>query len=233
MAQPLENRITSSLRPSSRLKDVAATIDDVEKEIAATQRRGDLETARSIDPAMATKEAREARNNAADLEHDVRRLNASLELLKARHQAILDDESYALRAARYKAAKAERDDLARHIRARYPEIAMELLTMARRIRASEAECNAVNRDRPHGEAALESAERLARACGYCWEGGGEVTRIGNIRMPLLMMNGSYLPIQTSNLTQSADAQRKNIEIDQREAKKPLMIDGAADEQEAA
>ncbi|WP_313393565.1 hypothetical protein [Sphingobium yanoikuyae] len=236
MAQPLETRITAALRDSSRLRDVETTIGDVRREITDTQKRCDQETARSVDPALTTPQAREARNNAADLEHDIRRLNASLELLNRRRQTILDDDAYAKRRARYDAAKKERDDLALHIRARYPEIAMELVAMARRIQASEAECKIVNMDRPRDEPVLESAEHLARACGYYWKSGGEVTRIGSIKLPFLMMNGNYLPIQTSNITQGADQQRKQIELDQQEAKLPLAIDGAAppaDAREAA
>lgn len=227
MAQPLETRITAALRSSSRIKDVETTIADVGAEIGATQTKYDLEAARSIDPSLTTPQAREARNNAADLEHDIRRLNASLELLGKRRQAILDDESYAKRLASYEAAKKKRDDLAQHIRSRYPGIAMELLAMAQRIAASEAECEMVNRDRPRNAPALESAEFLARECGHSWgmaAGAGPVTRIGRMAVPLLMRSGNYLPIQTSNLTQNADGWRADIEQDQKDAKRPLAIE---------
>ncbi len=227
MAQPLETRITAALRESSRLKDVETTIGDVGREITDTQKRCDQETARSVDPALTTPQAREARNNAADLEHDIRRLNASLELLNRRRQTILDDDAYAKRRSRYDAAKKERDDLALHIRSRYPEIAMELVALARRIQASEDECNVVNRDRPRDEPVLESAELLARACGHYWNSGGPVTRIGAIKLPLLMMSGTYLPIQTSNITQGADHQILSVELDQQKAKEPLVIGGTA------
>jgi hypothetical protein len=197
MAQPLETRITSALRDSSRLKDVETTISDVEKEIASTQKRFDDETARSIDPALTTPQAREARNNAADLEHDIRRLNASLDLLKTRRQTIIDDDAYAKRRARYDAARKERDDLARHIRTRYPALAVELLEMAQRIAASDEANAAVNKDLPRGEPRLESAEFLARETAEYWEmskGGSPVTRLSKIHIPLLHRDGSYLPL---------------------------------------
>lgn len=197
MAQPLEKRITSALRSSSRLADVETTIGDVETEIDATEARLAGEQARSIDPALSTPEARDARNAVADLEHDLRRLGASLDLLRGRRQAILDDDSYAKRRARYEAARAERDDLAEHIRARYPELALELAELAERIIASDAECAAVNNDRPRGEPELASAEQIAR--GYTasgsWEGAyyNPALRLIDIKLPLLNAPGNLWP----------------------------------------
>lgn len=220
MAQPLENRITAALRSSSRIKDVESTISDVGTEIGATQIKFDHEQARSIDPALTTPQAREARNNAADLEHDIRRLNASLDLLKVRRQTILDDESYAKRVARYEAAKAERNDLARHIRTRYPAIGLELAELAKRIAASDVECEAASRDRPRDEPVLQSAEHLARECGYYWEmqkGGSPVVRIGDIMFPLLGRDGTYMPTGFWNGERLADG----IAADQEMAKRPI------------
>lgn len=201
MAQPLETRITAALRDSSRLKDVETTISDVTREIASTQKRCDQQTARSIDPALTTPQAREARNNAADLEHDVRRLNASLDLLKARHQAILDDESYARRVARYDAAEKERDDLVQIIRERYPLIVLELLDLVNRIVANDAECQAVNRDRPRDKPGLASSEVIGRdvPANFYWaNGAGPVIRLENMTLPLPFTDACALPF-TSGL----------------------------------
>lgn len=209
MAQPLEKRITSALRSSSRLADVETTIGDVETEIDATEARLAGEQARSIDPALSTPEAREARNAVADLEHDLRRLSASLELLRARRQAILDDDSYEKRRARYEAARAERDDLAEHIRVRYPELALELAELAERIIASDAECAAVSNDRPRGAPELASAEQLAR--GYAGLGSWfsariePVTRLIDIQLPLLNAPGNLWPVRGGR-ARDADAE---------------------------
>jgi len=195
MAQPLENRITAALRASSRLKDVETTIADVENEIGSTKGLFDKETARSVDPELTTPQAREARNNAADLEHDMRRLNASLELLRKRRQSILDDEAYAKRLARYEAARKEQEDLAQFIRTRYHAIAMELVAMMQRIQASDAENAIVNRDLPRGAAHLKGAEGMARGhYNYSWSGGTPVTQLNQIVMPMLGRVGCYLPI---------------------------------------
>lgn len=224
MAQSLESRINAALRSAARLKDVEGVISDVEAGLALTQVKLEAEIARSIDPALTTPQAREARNNAADLEHDVRRLNASLGLLVETRDRIVKSDAEAKRCARYDAAKAARDDLARHIRARYPELALELLALAKRIEASDAECAAVNRDSPRGAPNLESAEFLARETGPYWEmrkGGGEVTRIAMMRVPLLGREGGYLPVQYGGLNGSAAQWEAQLAEDQEFAKRSM------------
>ncbi len=231
MAQSLDKRINAALRSAARLADVESVIGDVETEIAETTKRFDAETARSVDPALTTPEAREARNNAADLEHDIRRLNASLGMLQETRDRLISEGQEAERKARYEAARAKRDALAVHIRARYPQIAMELVEMIKQIAESDAECRSVS---PR----LESAEIVARGGSHMWPEGrglGEVKRLSTISMPLLMRNGTYLPLQTSNITQNMDRQIADSELDQREAREP--IDGIAlpetDQREAA
>ncbi|EZP79526.1 hypothetical protein BV97_03963 [Novosphingobium resinovorum] len=215
MAQSLESRINAALRSAARLKDVEGVIADVEAEIGATQVKFDRETARSIDPALTTPQAREARNTAADLEHDIRRLNASLGLLRERRDKIVADAEEARRQAHFDAVKAERDDLARHIRARYPELALELLEMAQRIAKSDADCDKVR---------LKSAELVARECGWQWDaskGGGHVTRIANIHLPLLTREGGYLPVERNAMDGSTTYWEKKVESDQEYAKRPI------------
>lgn len=209
MAQSLEQRINAALRSAARLKDVEAVIADVETEIGATQSKLDAENARSIDPALTTPQAREARNNAADLEHDIRRLNASLGMLQEKRDKIVAETEEARRQAHYEAVKAERDDLARHIRSRYPEIALELLNLARRIQKSDADCEAVR---------LLGAEYTARettACG--WEmskGGGALMRITDLTIPLLGRPGYYLPISHGFDGSPSAIWQKAVDLDQ-------------------
>jgi hypothetical protein len=224
MAQSLESRINAALRSAARLKDVEAVIAAVEAEIGATQIKLDAENARSIDPALTTPQAREARNNAADLEHDIRRLNASLGLLIETRDGIVARNVEEQRQARYDAAKAERDALARNIRTRYPELAMELLSMVQRIEASDKQCAAVNQDRPEGSGHLAFAEHLARDCGYSWpmsRGGGLVLKIADMRLPLLGRDGTYLPIQANAMTGSTSFWESAMAEDQALAKEPI------------
>lgn len=221
MAQPLERRISSALHESSRLADVEALSAEVEKEITETGERHESEVARSIDPALTTPQAREARDNSADLEHDLRRLNASLDMLRARRQKILDDESYARRRERYAAAKRERDEVACLIRTRYPALAAELASMAECIFKSDAECAAANADRPRGEPLLVSAEQLARDCGLTWPGGGPVLRIGEMHVPLLHGVGQYLPLPEQGGT-VAKLWREQIKADAAFAQRAIL-----------
>jgi hypothetical protein len=234
MAQTLDKRINASLRSAARLKDVEGVIADVEAEIAATTVKMEAETAKSIDPALTTPEAREARNNAADFEHDIRRLNASLGMLAEKRDTLIAENAEAQRRARYDAAKAERDDLARHIRARYPEIAAELVAMAERILASNAQCDQANFQLPDGAAKLEQAEHLARGCGCYWEmskGGGPVTYISQVRLPLLASGmGSYLPFSFEPGDPGWKNWKRMLAADLEFAKQPL--DGIAPAPEA-
>lgn len=222
MAQSLDKRINAALRSAARLNDVEGVISDVEAEIGATTRRFNAETTRSVDPALTTPEAREARNTAADLEHDIRRLNASLGMLQETRDRLISEGREAERKARYEAAKVKRDALALQIRTRYPALAMELVDMARQIAESDAECKAVSPP-------LDSAEYLARACGYYWKSDGSssapVDRIGEIKLPLLGQSGQYLPIWTSTLDGRDKLWARRVEDDQIFAARP--IDGIA------
>jgi hypothetical protein len=199
MAQPLENRITAALRDSSRLKDVEATISDVGSEIGSARKALSQELARSVDPALTTPQARQARSTAADLEHDIRRLEVSLSLLGERRQAILDDESYAIRLKRYEAAESERDALVAWVRDRYSVIVLEIVDMVQRLHASDAECAAVNRDRPRDKPVLVGAEFLGRdlpPSGY-WpieKGGSPGTRLDTMILPMPFSDEMAVPI---------------------------------------
>lgn len=221
MAQSLESRINAALRSAARLKDVETVISEVEAEIAATTKKFDAETARSVDPALTTPEAREARNNAADLEHDIRRLNASLGMLQKTRQKLIEDDDQASRRAAYNAARDERDALALHIRARYPEIAMELVGLVKRIDASNRQIAAANDSRPRGAAPLLLAEFLARECGHYWGGGAPVTFLGKIELPLLAGSGSYLPIDHRATDGANAAWERKIEQDRAFAASPI------------
>lgn len=216
MAQSLDNRINAALRSAARLKDVEQVITDVQAEITATEARKDAEVAKSIDPALTTPQAREARNNAADLEHDIRRLHASLGLLGEKRDKIIADAEEERRRARYEAAKAERDLLARQIRTRYPAIALELLHLARRIEASDVECEKLR---------LKTAEALARNCnGYSWpmeRGGGPIMKLGAMMVPFLGREGGYLPLPSGLLHGSASLLEAHIEADQALAAEPI------------
>lgn len=224
MAQSLENRINAALRSAARLKDVEAVIAAVKTEIADTTVKMEAETARSIDPALTTPQAREARNNAADLEHDIRRLNASLGMLVEKRDKIIADNAEEQRRKRFDAAKAERDDLARHIRTRYPEIAMEMLALVRRINASNAACEAVNQETPWKGEKLILAEHLARGAGYYWEmgqGGGPVTLLSQINLPLLSRSGAYLPIEERSVDGIGSLWADRVTADQQGAREPI------------
>jgi len=224
MAQPLESRITAALRDRARLADVVRVIADVEAAVAATRSRSEAETARSVDPALSTPEAREARNNAADLEHDIRRLHASLDLLTKKRDNILADDAESKRRTRYDRAKAERDELAAHIRDRYPVLAMELAEMAERILRSETECATANLDRPRGEPELVSAEQVAR--GYVtvrsWNGRdlSIVSRLIDIQLPLLSLPGKMWPAPKGRARDAEAAARKRKHAHEARARAP-------------
>ena len=194
MAQPLETRIASALRPSSRLKDVENVIGEVEAEIERFTLAEKAEATKSVDPRVTTEQARASRNTAADHLHDARRMTATFELLRERRQAILDDEEYAKRAQNYADAKARRDALADRISTRYPALVAELYQMVEAIDQSDAECKRVNADRPRGAEYLASAEGIARGCGDNFSDRGErFNRLKQMQVPFLDGPGLLLP----------------------------------------
>lgn len=225
MAQSLDNRINAALRSAARLKDVETVICDVKAEIAATTVKFDGETARSVDPSLTTPQAREARNNAADLEHDIRRLNASLSLLEEKRAKLIEDAKEAERRSEYDSAKAERDDLAALIRTRYPALALELVNIVQRIDASNAQVKAANYCLPDHAKPLIPAEDIARGhIGYSWNSGGPIHKLGDIILPLLHTAGAYLPIQRNITTGRKDHWERQIAEEQKFSATPLPDD---------
>lgn len=218
----LEKRITKALHASSRLRDVETLISEVDELIEQAEIAQQEADAKSVDPALTTAEAREARNQAADFAHDVRRLGASLSALKDRRTAILEDSEYEERQQRFAAARAERDELIGVIRARYPVLALEIYQIAQRIQASDQELAEVNKRRPRGEDALVSAEMLARGItGYSWAGMEPVMRIEDALLPLLSSGGLYLPLNRAPT--STPGWEEKMQEDQRIADRASQV----------
>lgn len=195
MAQTLDSRINAALRSAARLKDVESVISDVKAEMQATRTKLDAENARSIDPALTTAEAREARNNAADLEHDLRRLDASLGMLNERRASLLKDAEQARCLKEYEATTRETDDLAKLLRDRVPPIFSELVDILRRIEANDARVAAANANRPSGAAVIPRAEQAAR--GYIgvgsWPNMSPVERLTAMMIPRFDGDGRLWP----------------------------------------
>ena len=235
MAKTLEDQITAALRPSSRIVDVKAVITSVQAQIVATTAEFETQTALSISPALTVPQAREARNTAADLEHDLRRLNASLDLLVQREKKLIGEGDLAARRERYAAAAERRDRLVQDIKTIYPVIAGQFYDLVRRIEESDAECEDLNRGgAPWGSQPLVSAEILARGCDpnlYWPNNAGPVQRLGRAVVPFLTSSESVLPAHNGYGEMSA---RKRGAFKQALADGTLVLPGApASQQEAA
>jgi hypothetical protein len=136
-------------------------------------------------------------------------------LLGEKREKIIKADAEAQRRARHAAAEAERNDLAQHIRTRYPELAMEMVSLVRRLEASNAECQAVG---------LKSAEYVARSTGFYWDmdkGGGHITHIAEITLPLLLRAGNYLPVAYDYMTGETKQWDAMVERDLAGAAEPI------------
>lgn len=195
MAKPLSERVAAALASSARLADVRTLIVEVEAAGAAAAACADQAKKRSLDPELTAADARQARLEYEDHDHEIRRHERWRKQLEERRDDILADERFAKRRAEYEAAAAERDALATEIAERYPKIAAELLDLVDRIEASDRRCATVNGEgTPRGMPFLVSAEAIARGSikNFYWpmhRGGGPVMRLRAIAMPKLNEDG--------------------------------------------
>ena len=115
----------------------------------------------AMDPLISGAQAREAQALAERVRFDFARLDKLHAALVARVGDLEKAEAKADSDAEYKAAKAERDALAAEIAERYPAIVAELVSIMRRLAASNNRVSAANAGR-RGEEWLYGAESIAR-----------------------------------------------------------------------
>jgi hypothetical protein len=141
----------------------------------------------SMDPLAAPQAVTKARKDLEDLEHAQGRLTVALDRLADVLADAQDREAEAQRLAVYEAARRARDEVAEELRARYPTLAGELVTLLREVGAAEAQVRAANADRPAGAPYLEGVETVARGIpGNGYVGGTPVgTLAATLRLPAL------------------------------------------------
>jgi hypothetical protein len=142
--KPLSDRIADVLEGEPPSADVAALIQEVEKELQRLARERDKAHELSLDPLARSETVQQARQAASARSFDIERLTVALDRLKDKHEAACAREKEADYRARRAEILAERDALAEELRDRYPALTGELANLLRRIKENNERLPAIN-----------------------------------------------------------------------------------------
>lgn len=164
MPQPLDARIAAAMSPGARLTTVAELIEEVTSEIVSVEAEHGRLDELSKSAVSTEAEADAAADDAVKLSRKIVRLTAKRDQLRQRRGEMFESERRKVAEAAWSAAKVERDQLAADLALRWPELQAEMISLLARLKASDANCEAVNRNRAYGLGVLVSAEVEARGC---------------------------------------------------------------------
>lgn len=190
MAQPLDDRISSALKPGSRLADCEALLIDVRAEVERVTALQTSAEDRRSDPT--TSEA-----NAADanLEYEeaklrlIRLARAETALGEAIASKKADEAERALRN-KYGQVQSRCEKLAAELTERVAPMIDELADILARLDRNNREIAEVNRNRPEGCPKLVGAEVLARGE---FAGNHAARKLVEMKLPLFAHNGLAWP----------------------------------------
>lgn len=154
----------------------------------------------------------------AKLARKIIRLGAKRAQLEARHTDLQNCERRGKAAAAHAEAKARRDELVADLRREWPELERRIVTFLARIKASEAECDAVNRDRSFNLEWLDGAEALARGCpGNFRRDVQGIARLVDIVLPAFDASGEIgnawpRPVATFSAMQAEQERRRQEKL---------------------
>lgn len=158
----LFERIQTALRATVPSATVARVISDARAALEdATARKADAK-AISLDPLAGTSEIAAARASASAYSDECERLESAIGMLERRKVERFTAEEDARRELRYAEVKQRRDALVSEVEASYRAHVEALADLAARLAASNAELEAVNRDKPVSADWLFDAETIAR-----------------------------------------------------------------------
>lgn len=161
MGRPLLERLALAHKSTSRISDCKRDLAEAEAERSEIEQRiADCER-RSEDPSTPDDEAQLAHRQAADWKFHAKRLDRAIADVRETIAAKLADESHVERRKTFEAAEASRDALVERWNALGP-VWDGLITLLADTAANDALIAQINRQRPHGEPALRSAELEAR-----------------------------------------------------------------------
>lgn len=195
MAQPLDDRIASALKPGARLVDVETTLTDALAEQKRVQAaKADAEERRA-DPALTSAQATEADLEVKEAELRLIRLGRAVERLAENVKRMKSADRDAEHLKRFEQAEARRNKLVDELREKVGPAIRLIAEYCQRVADSDKEIETINRALPQGKKGLLSAEQVARGyVGYTWGNGGEVVmRLGDLRLPHFDRPGSAWP----------------------------------------
>ena len=157
----LRQRIADALTKPTTSTEVRACIAHAQAALGGVERDRKRAEAKAVDPLSTEEEATEGKRECEALRFDLDRLTASEARLKARLEAVTDDEDQAGRRKQYEAAVKARDEAAETLRTVYPRASAEIQDALLMLAEAEAKVVAANRNLPTGAEHLLGAEATA------------------------------------------------------------------------
>ena len=185
MAKPLDERIAAAMGDGARAATVAGLIDEVSASVATSQAEHDRLDAISKSATASEAEADKAADDASKLARKVVRLAAKRDQLQERYEDLLNSDRRRRAVEEHAAVNERRMKLVTDLRIDGQRVIDELLTLLDRIKASDAECDALNKTRAYGLDWLDSAEAEARGCSATFrqQCGSQIPRLVNMKVP--------------------------------------------------
>jgi hypothetical protein len=159
----LDERIAYTLKGDNEIAsaEIGELLADVEAAAKAADETASKAHREALDPTrIVDAKSVAATVAAAALQRD--RYQAALPRLEERRKQIAEAEYYRSWAETRDEVQAQRDELVRELRERYPVLARELIEMVSKIAPTDAMIDQVNKGRPDGEHSLQQTECLAR-----------------------------------------------------------------------
>jgi hypothetical protein len=184
MAKSFEERCQAAMRPSSRSPDVKTVLADLENLLDELNAEANAQRLRSLDPDIASQDARTAKAKADDATFEAERLQALKPRLLGRLQQIEERDRARQEDEERRRLVEETSALAAKLSERWPALTGELITLFAETEANAKAVEAYNRNQPK-HALILCAEFQARGvAGPFWPNlGGHVDRLFAMRIP--------------------------------------------------
>ena len=166
MKLDLDERIANAFEAELSSEDLASLLEETIAADEEAQRSFDAAKDRALNPATRPDAVAQARKDMEDAQFRRERMGIAASKIEELVKEAQGREAAEAKSQEYKAAKAERDQLAEDLKA-YPELARKLVSLLDRLQRSDKRIAAANVGQT-GAAWLRSAEVLARSLPDTW-----------------------------------------------------------------
>ena len=201
-ALSLDDRIANAFEAQTTSTAIAALLDETKQAEQASIEAANKAQAVALDPATRPAAVTDARREMEDAQFRCSRMEAAASRLRSLHADAVAREAKQDAAKEYAAAKAERDDLVKDLKA-YDEHAGAIVSLLSRLARSNLRLKTVNRGQS-AEGWLYTAEMIARDApreiGLAADGGLPELLTG-VRLPSFLRDAhgyAWPPVPASN-----------------------------------